>query len=388
VVADDPRLLALWDAEANSGVDPATLGAGSSRRRFWRCQEADDHRWQAGPSSISKSLEKGFTDCPCCAGRKLSVTNSFAARHPDGVALWHPTRNGELRPDGVFGGSPDAVWWRCPAGPDHEWQAAPLHIGKISIARGNTGCPFCAGQRASVTNRLSNHPQLVAEWHPTANGELTPADVVAGTGKKLWWRCLENPDHEWQATGANRTRGRACPICRKSLRSILEVGLAFELRTLIPELDLADDKVVVAGVVRHVDLLLRQHSVVIEVDGRYRHDGDVQHERDAGKTQLPSGSSCVTPALPTRPTRTLQPSSGKARTASRRCRCGWPTGNARNRLGGVSGAASRREGRESPKRGVACRGGFVSQGSRRCTCSRRFSPRLAIRWRPTCPRSG
>jgi hypothetical protein len=178
------------------------------------------------------------------------------------------------------------VWWRCPAGPDHEWQAAPLHIGKISIARGNTGCPFCAGLRASVTNSLSNHPQLAAEWHPTANDGLTPADVVAGTGKKLWWRCLENPDHEWQATGANRIRGRGCPMCRKSLRSILEVGIAFELQTVIPGLDLSDDKVVVGGLVRHVDLLLREHHVIIEIDGRYRHDGDVQHERDTAKSQL------------------------------------------------------------------------------------------------------
>ena len=286
VIADDPRLMALWDTEANAGVDPARLGARSSRRRFWRCPVAHDHRWQAGPSSVSKSLEKGFIGCPCCAGRKLSVTNSFAARYPEGVALWHPSRNGDLRPTEVLGGSPDSVWWRCPAGPDHEWQAAPLVIGKISIARGNTGCPFCAGQRASVTNSLANHPQLVAEWHPTGNGDLTPADVVAGTGKKLWWRCLEDPDHEWQATGANRTRARGCPMCRRSLRSILEVGLAYELQTLLPDLDLADDKVVVAGVIRHVDLLLREVGIVIEVDGRYRHDGEVQHERDAAKTQL------------------------------------------------------------------------------------------------------
>ncbi|MGZ4532975.1 MAG: Helicase associated domain protein, partial [Mycobacteriaceae bacterium] len=235
---------------------------------------------------MSKSLENGFTGCPCCAGRKLSITNSFAARYPDGVALWHPTRNGDLLPTEVLGGSPVPVWWQCPAGADHEWQAAPLHLGKASLAKGNTGCPFCRGLRASATNNLNNFPHLVAEWHPTANGDLTPADVVAGTGEKLWWRCVENPNHEWRATGANRTRGRNCPMCKKSLRSILEVGMAFELQTLLPGLDLADDKVVVDGVIRHVDLLLRDQGIVIEVDGRFRHDGAVQHERDAAKSQV------------------------------------------------------------------------------------------------------
>jgi hypothetical protein len=44
---------------------------------------------------------------------------------------------------------------------------------------------------------------------------LTPFDVVAGSNKKVWWQCLENPGHEWQATVINRTKGRGCPYCNK-----------------------------------------------------------------------------------------------------------------------------------------------------------------------------
>lgn len=218
VVADDASMMSMWDVGANAGVDPRTIGARSSRRRYWHCPVAADHQWVAAPSAISKSLEKGFKGCPCCAGRQLPVTNSFAARYPAGVALWHPTRNGGLRPTEVLGGSPHPVWWRCPAGPDHEWEAAPLHIGKISIARGNTGCPFCSGQRASVTNNLNNHPQLLAEWHPTRNAGLIPADVVAGTSKRLWWQCLENPEHvilrsgTWHPTACLREGAHRIPM--------------------------------------------------------------------------------------------------------------------------------------------------------------------------------
>lgn len=285
-VADDPRMLALWDRDANGGVDPGRVGQRSSHKKWWRCHAGPDHTWQAPPSSIFRAVAIGFTGCPCCAGRRLSVTNSFAALFPDGVPLWDTDSNDGLTPDMVLAGSPAPVWWMCPEGPDHRWQVSPLVMGRHSIAHGRRGCPFCAGKRPSVTNSVAAHPQLSVEWHPTSNGDLRPDGVVASTGRKLWWRCLENPGHEWPATGANRTRGRGCPYCKKSLRSVLEVGLAFELQVCFPELDLAADKVVVDGVIRHVDLLLPEQRLVIEVDGRYRHAGEVEHARDIAKTQL------------------------------------------------------------------------------------------------------
>lgn len=282
-IADVPAQLQLWDIEANA-VDPAAVGARSSRPRFWRCAVAQDHRWQAAPSAITRSLEKGYTGCPCCAGRQLSVTNSFAARHPEGVELWHPHRNGAVTPHEVLAGSPETMWWQCPAGHDHEWQASPLVIGKNALSRGNTGCPFCAGKRASATNSVAAHSLLSLEWHPTANGDLRPDRVVAGSQRKVWWRCRTNPEHEWRATCANRSRGRGCPHCKKSLRSIGEVGLAFELQVFFPDLDLEDDKVVLDGSPVHVDLILREQGVVIEVDGRYHHTGAKAHDRDRRKS--------------------------------------------------------------------------------------------------------
>jgi hypothetical protein len=228
-------------------------------------------------------LAKGFTGCPCCAGRQLSVTNSFAARYPAAVGMWDAERNHPLAPDQVLGGTPDVYWWRCDAGPDHRWQVSPLVLGKISVAKGRRGCPFCAGKRASVTNSVASHPDLSVEWHPTRNGDLDPANVVASTARKLWWRCQVDPSHEWAATGANRTRRRGCPMCKTSLRSILEVCLAHELRPFVGAMELSADKVVVDGVIHHVDLLLADHGIVVEVDGRYRHNDPTQLERDARK---------------------------------------------------------------------------------------------------------
>ena len=44
----------------------------------------------------------------------------------------------------------------------------------------------------------ARRPRLAAEWHPTKNGNLQPSDVTPGMGKRVWWRCSADPDHEWQ----------------------------------------------------------------------------------------------------------------------------------------------------------------------------------------------
>jgi len=54
---------------------------------------------------------------------------------------------------------------------------------------------------------------LVKEWHPSANGDLTPRSVKIGYSKKVWWLCVEG--HEWQATIKARLRTNDCPICGK-----------------------------------------------------------------------------------------------------------------------------------------------------------------------------
>ncbi len=56
-------------------------------------------------------------------------------------------------------------------------------------------CPCCAGNQVSVTNSLAAlYPDIAAQWHATKNGDLTPADITAGTTIKIWWRCSNGPE--------------------------------------------------------------------------------------------------------------------------------------------------------------------------------------------------
>jgi hypothetical protein len=57
-------------------------------------------------------------------------------------------------------------------------------------------------------------PNLVKEWHPSANAMLTPRQVTLGYSKKVWWICSES--HEWRATIKSRIKGNGCPRCARS----------------------------------------------------------------------------------------------------------------------------------------------------------------------------
>jgi len=61
---------------------------------------------------------------------------------------------------------------------------------------------------------VSSSARLMSEWHPTKNNILTPSDVTAGSGKKVWWQCSKG--HEWEASPNGRSRGSGCPYCSKN----------------------------------------------------------------------------------------------------------------------------------------------------------------------------
>ena len=155
------------------------------------------------------------------AARRRRMANRTSRRwvagYPKLVAEWHPDRNGPLFPDEVSFGSQRYIWWKCAAGPDHEWRARAA-----ARVRGN-GCPFCAGQRVSVTNSLATRaPAIAREWHPKRNGKLTPNDVVWSSGRKAWWKCPQAPDHEWRSRVNSRTSsGTGCPFCAGRRLSVI-----------------------------------------------------------------------------------------------------------------------------------------------------------------------
>ena len=216
-VADYPELVAQWHPTKNGELRPRDVTRG---KVWWKCPEGPDHVWC---TQVGERAKRG-RGCPFCRGLRISVTNSLAINRPDIAAQWHLGKNGPLAPNGVTLGSRKRVWWKCPEGPDHEWEEY------IQVrTKKNTGCPACSGRRVSVTNNLAAlYPEVSSQWHPTKNGSLKPSDVASGTHKKVWWKCVNGPDHEWPAKVGDRTgiRGTGCPFCSNNRLSTTNSLLA------------------------------------------------------------------------------------------------------------------------------------------------------------------
>ncbi|WP_161602188.1 zinc-ribbon domain-containing protein [Tautonia marina] len=199
-----PELAAEWHPTRNGDLTPDKVTPGSKRKVWWQCHATPPHEWQAQVNNRTNGA-----GCSICGGRVASPTTSLRALHPELAAEWHPTLNGNLTPDDVVPGSARAVWWRCPVDPTHEWQTV-IHRRVAGV-----GCRTCGGRVATPTTSLrALMPHLAAEWHPTRNGDLTPDDVVPGSARAVWWRCSNNPSHEWEAVPYSRSRGgNGCPAC-------------------------------------------------------------------------------------------------------------------------------------------------------------------------------
>lgn len=142
----------------------------------------------------------------------MAPVGSLADLHPALAAQWHPTANAPLTPDVTAPSSRKPVAWVCPTDPAHVWKASPT-----SRVYNNSGCPWCAGNRVTPSRSLlTRFPDVARDWHPTRNGALGPADVHAGSTRRVWWRCRKDPKHVWQAVIRIRTEpgaGLACPTC-------------------------------------------------------------------------------------------------------------------------------------------------------------------------------
>lgn len=200
-VIDNEKLMSEWNWEENNkiGLNPNILTLGSNKKASWICSKK--HNW----NSMIINRMKG-QNCPYCSNhRLLKGFNDLKTVAPHIAKEWNYKKNGNLTPSDIFPNTNKKVWWLCNKG--HEWQA------NIQPRTKGVGCPYCTNQKIlpGYNDLASNNPKIAKEWHPTKNGNLKPSMVSCGSGKIVWWKCVNG--HEWQAMIKNRNNGNGCPIC-------------------------------------------------------------------------------------------------------------------------------------------------------------------------------
>ena len=125
-----PELASQWHPTKNGDLTPSVVVAGSAKRVWWQC--SNGHEWEATVRTRIRSPA-----CPFCAGTKADATTNLAAKYPELMKEWHPTKNVGLDPNSLLPGSGKMAWWFCKNG--HEWQSVIGQRAKLG-----TGCRKCA----------------------------------------------------------------------------------------------------------------------------------------------------------------------------------------------------------------------------------------------------
>jgi hypothetical protein len=141
LVTQFPITAREWHPTKNLDLKPDQVPPHSNKNVWWRCDEG--HEWE------TKILNRtsGGTNCPYCANRLVSKTNSLAAVFPEISVDWDNEKNQGKTPDDFIAGSNSKVFWKCKFG--HFWEAA------ISArTHGGSGCPKCKPQASRIEIRI------------------------------------------------------------------------------------------------------------------------------------------------------------------------------------------------------------------------------------------
>ena len=175
------------------GWDPNTIMPKTNILKEWICKKGHIY-----PCRVSDRTKEDGRGCPFCAGKKvLKGFNDLQTKFPDIAAEaygWDPST--------ITGGTPRKMEWKCKKG----------HIYSSSVATRTgmrTECPFCAGKKVlkGFNDLQTKFPDIAAEAYG-----WDPSTVVAGTEKKMYWKCKEG--HIYSSLVANRTgKGSGCSQC-------------------------------------------------------------------------------------------------------------------------------------------------------------------------------
>lgn len=269
-----PALAEEWHPTKNGDLKPEDISPGSSKEVWWLCPEGHPYSMV-----VNQRTKRGY-GCPYCSGhRVLKGVNDLATTNSELAKEWNYEKNFNLTPYNVTAGNRKKVWWLCEKGHAYE----QLIINRA--ARGYS-CPYCSGHKAlkGFNDLATINPRLAKEWHLTKNDGLTPFDVTAGSGKKVWWLCPLG--HEYQAAIHDRNSDDTqCPICNaQNQTSFPEQAILFYVRKLYP--DAISRYKEILDYSMELDIYIPSIRLGIEFDGANWHNSTAQYKREKKKYAL------------------------------------------------------------------------------------------------------
>ena len=260
-----PQIAKRWHPTKNGDKKPEDFTPGSHEKIWWICLKSEHHDFPAKIYTMTHSKSAG--GCPYCSGKKVTKEKSLAFLFPNIAKEWHPTENGNKKPEDFLAKSNEEVWWLCPKSKYHEYPKRIDQRTRTDRSKKGEGCPFCSGTKICRDNNLAFlFPEIAKEWHPTKNGDKKPEDFTPGSHQKAWWLCPKK--HAYPATLNSRTSMKSgCGKCSpqsssQNVRIYSEIQFLFDTDEL--EYSYRTDG-------WEMDLFIPKINLVIEYDSYYWH---------------------------------------------------------------------------------------------------------------------
>ncbi|SCP99132.1 zinc-ribbon domain-containing protein [Anaerobium acetethylicum] len=207
LASQNPKLASEWHPILNGKLEPKDVIVSSGRAAWWKCRVCGNE-WKTRIANRNAGI-----GCPFCAGQRvIEGVNDLCTVNPEIAKQWDYENNKEVRPENIAANANRKYWWICEKG--HHWMACVRDRNK------GCGCPICANQKLLVgyNDLATTNPKVASQWHPSKNGDISPNRVLAGSDKKVWWKCSAC-SYEWEARIANMNFGYGCPKCGRKKQS-------------------------------------------------------------------------------------------------------------------------------------------------------------------------
>lgn len=158
---------------------------GSNKKLTFVCPDCGQE-FESRIFNVVRSVDKGFTGCSVCAGRKIIPgINDLASKYPEIAAMWS-NKNKKSASEVAVKCNKKAIFV-CPDCGE-EFEAKIEHV-VCSVSNGNTGCPVCRGLRVAtgINDLASQCPEAAAMW--SSKNKLSASEVTAKSGKKAFFVC-------------------------------------------------------------------------------------------------------------------------------------------------------------------------------------------------------
>lgn len=159
--------------------------AGSNRKLTFVCPDCKQE-FKAAVYSVVRSVDKGFTGCTVCAGRKVvRGVNDLATKCPEAAAMW--SSKNKLSVSEVTARSGKKAFFKC-YDCGQEFEATIANIAR-AIDNGTTGCPVCRGLKAvpGINDLTTKCPKAAAMW--SGKNKLSASEVTARSHKTVIFVC-------------------------------------------------------------------------------------------------------------------------------------------------------------------------------------------------------